>query len=584
MIPPLSSYERDLLQQLGAWARQAQDRPDAKLTAFRAWLDPIIKPGDWSDERVIVFTEYRDTQRWLHERLIGGGIPAERIAQLYGGQDQAEREHIKSVFQESPRLDPVRILLATDAASEGINLQAYCHRLLHWEIPWNPNRLEQRNGRIDRHGQHAAEVDVFHFVPAGWENTTTPAGSALEDELHFLYVAAKKVDQIREDLGSAGEVIAAQIEQKMLGKRADWQSADVEIARRTSNAELKINRELVRDLEKLTGTLAESRSDLNLSPQTVERVVRTALRLVHHKDLIEAAAPPGFRAPCFRLPDLPGAWGDARNDGLYNPVTGEERPVNFDHDAATDRTDVVLLHLGHRLVQMCLRLLRAELWSGATAVGQQRRLSRVTARVVPGDVVRTPAVIGHIRVVVTGGEGTRLHEEIVVAGGTIEAGRLVRATEEDLKSWLGAASEDLPSEHVLGRFTELWPALGQPLSGILANRAGARRRSLAALIESRCTEEVEAMNTILDELERSIRGALDDTSFWEQASLFEIDAERDQLRKDHEALAQRLESIPEMREQETAALRRRYADPRARWFPAAITFLVPASIANTGGE
>ena len=96
--------------------------------------------------------------------------------------------------------------------------------------------------------------------------STTGRASALEDELYFLYVAAKKVDQIREDLGSAGEVIAAQIEQKMLGKRADWQSADVEIARRASNAELKINRELARDLEKLTGTLAESRGDLNLSP------------------------------------------------------------------------------------------------------------------------------------------------------------------------------------------------------------------------------------------------------------------------------------------------------------------------------
>ena len=174
---PLSPHERDLLQRLGAWARHAQDRPDAKLTAFRAWLDPIVKPGNWSDERVIVFTEYRDTQRWLHERLIGGGIPAERIAQLYGGQDQDEREHIKSVFQESPRLDPVRILLATDAASEGINLQAHCHRLLHWEIPWNPNRLEQRNGRIDRHGQHAPEVDVFHFVPAGWQSASSPGAS-----------------------------------------------------------------------------------------------------------------------------------------------------------------------------------------------------------------------------------------------------------------------------------------------------------------------------------------------------------------------------------------------------------------------
>ena len=75
------------------------------------------------------------------------------------------------------------------------------------------------------------------------------------------------------------------------------------------------------------------------------------------------------------------------------------------------------------------------------------------------------------------------------------------------------------------------------------------------------------MNTILDELERSIRDALDDTPFWQQASLFEIEAERDQLRKDHDALAQRLESIPEMREQETAALRRRYADPAGTLVP-----------------
>ena len=153
------------------------------------------------------------------------------------------------MFQESPQLGPVRILLATDAASEGINLQAHCHRLLHWEIPWNPNRLEQRNGRIDRHGQHAPEVEVFHFVPAGWETagapgTSQPAAprtgrqpSALADELYFLYVAAKKVEQIREDLGSAGEVIAAQIEQKMLGRRADWQTADVEIASRAGKAE-----------------------------------------------------------------------------------------------------------------------------------------------------------------------------------------------------------------------------------------------------------------------------------------------------------------------------------------------------------
>ena len=50
--------------------------------------------------------------------------------------------------------------MATDAASEGIDLQNYCSRLIHYEIPWNPNRLEQRNGRIDRHGQAS---DVYRF-------------------------------------------------------------------------------------------------------------------------------------------------------------------------------------------------------------------------------------------------------------------------------------------------------------------------------------------------------------------------------------------------------------------------------------
>ncbi len=310
-------------------------------------------------ERVIVFTEYRDTQRWLHERLIGAGYAPGSIAQLYGGQDEDEREHIKAVFQDDLDLDPLRILLATDAASEGINLQNHCHRLLHWEIPWNPNRLEQRNGRIDRHGQPAPEVNVYHFVPQGWERSDTAQDpdDALADELHFLYIAAKKTENIREDLGSAGDVIAAQVEQKMLGRRTDWQTADVEIERRTklSRAELRIARDLARDLQRLTETLADSRSDLNLTPQAVEHVVRTALKLAFNKDLTSAPGPDGFPAPCFRVPELPGTWAQARNEGLYHPVTGKERPVTFDGDAAAEHTDVVLLHLGHHLVQMCLQ-------------------------------------------------------------------------------------------------------------------------------------------------------------------------------------------------------------------------------------
>jgi len=571
--PPLTAEERGLLEELNTRAREGQDRPDAKFKAFIHWLKPLV---DEKDERVIVFTEYRDTQRWLFERLIQH-YPKEKIALLYGGQDRDEREHVKNVFQESPDLPggEVRILLATDAASEGINLQKHCHTLLHWEIPWNPNRLEQRNGRIDRHGQPAGQVDVLHFVPKGWEQAEE---GSLEDELHFLQFAAAKVEQIREDLGSAGEVIEAQVQQKMTGKRADWTSADVEITRRSSTARLKVERVMAADLERLTATLNGSRTRMNLFPETLERVVRTGLRLAHNKDLLDAAPPPGFTGRCFRLPELTGAWAQARNDGLRHPVTGAERPITFDEVAARGRTDVVLVHLGHRLVQMYLRLLRAELWAGAT--GRRAKLSRVTARVVPGDVLREPAVVAHGRVVITGREGTRLHEEIIVAGGQIEGGAFVRAREEQVEEWLAAASEEPVPEPVRERLAALWDGLADPLGRALKTRAGQRSRSLEKLLATRCEEEVRAMEEVLAELERSIRSLLDDEGHWEQTSLFDTDDERTQLNTDREALRERLKSIPDQKNTETAALRRRYAEPRDRWFPATVTFLVPDSIAR----
>ncbi|MGC4761249.1 DISARM system SNF2-like helicase DrmD [Micromonospora sp. DT46] len=577
---PLSAEERVLLGELRTWARSAQDRPDAKLAALHRWLDPIVRPdGEWQPERVIIFTEYRDTQRWLHERLLSAGYPPERIALLYGGQDPDEREHVKNVFTEHPDLDDVRVLLATDAASEGINLQRHCHRLLHWEIPWNPNRLEQRNGRIDRHGQRAARVEVLHFVPAGWQHVDYTTGS-LEDELAFLRLAVEKVEAIRTDLGSAGEVIAAQVEQKMTGKRTDWQVTDVEIDRRASRARLRVERDLARDLHRLTETLKGSRAELNLTPATVERVVRTGLRLAHRRDLIDAATPADASGPWFRLPELPGAWASARNDGLLHPVTGRERPITFDPDAATGRTDVVLLHLGHQLVQMCLRLLRAELWAQARgeAGSAGAKLSRVTARVVPGDLLRTPALVAHGRVVVTGAEGTRLHEEIVTAGGPIEGGKLTRARQEELEALLAAATDQVPAEQVRQSLTELWPALAGPLGRALGTRADQRARSLHGLLARRCEEEVTAIGAVLTELETSIRSKLADEPHWEQPTLFTV--EREQLHADRDALHARLRDIPAQRERESDALRRRYADPTARWFPAAVTFLVPASLAR----
>ena len=114
---------------------------------------------------LIVFTEYKTTLDYLSRRL-QECYAENRILTLFGaggpeGMDESDRENVKAAFND-PAAD-VRILVATDAASEGLNLQRTARYLLHFDCPWNPSRLEQRNGRLDRYGQ-ARDVTIHHFV------------------------------------------------------------------------------------------------------------------------------------------------------------------------------------------------------------------------------------------------------------------------------------------------------------------------------------------------------------------------------------------------------------------------------------
>ena len=151
--------------------------------------------GFRTDERLIVFTEYKTTLDYLARRL-RERYAGERILTLFGaggsgGMDETGRENVKAAFNDPA--SPVRILVATDAASEGLNLHRTARYLLHYDCPWNPSKLEQRNGRLDRYGQ-ARDVAVHHFV------------SNADPDLRFLDHVIRKADEIREDLGSVNEV------------------------------------------------------------------------------------------------------------------------------------------------------------------------------------------------------------------------------------------------------------------------------------------------------------------------------------------------------------------------------------------
>jgi SNF2 family DNA or RNA helicase len=133
-------------------------------------------------EKLVIFTEHKDTLLYLEERLTKNG--GYKVATIHGGKNVDDRRKAQLDFIKPD----TQILIATDAAGEGINLQ-FCRLLINWDIPWNPNRLEQRMGRIHRYGQKQ-NVLVFNMVASN-----TKEGQVLSRLL-------EKLDVIREGIGS----------------------------------------------------------------------------------------------------------------------------------------------------------------------------------------------------------------------------------------------------------------------------------------------------------------------------------------------------------------------------------------------
>jgi hypothetical protein len=146
-------------------AEPAAMRPDARIRWLVQWIEQnMLNGGMWNERRLILFTEYEDTRRWLERRLrevLGDTDRAEERIDVFTGATGAERhDTVKRAFNANPATEPLRILICTDAAREGINLQTYCADLVHIDLPWNPSRLEQRNGRIDRKLQPVRALDL----------------------------------------------------------------------------------------------------------------------------------------------------------------------------------------------------------------------------------------------------------------------------------------------------------------------------------------------------------------------------------------------------------------------------------------
>jgi superfamily II DNA or RNA helicase/DNA-binding XRE family transcriptional regulator len=179
--------EREKVQELIALAEAVHNSGrESKFERMAA----LLSTPQYRNEKIIIYTEYRDTLDFLTRRLEGMGY-AGQVAYIHGGLGFGERDAQVERFRapHDAEGEGARFFVGTDAAAEGINLQ-FCGILFNYDVPWNPARLEQRMGRIHRYGQKRDSVVIVNLV----------AGKTREGKV--IKTLLDKLEQIRNQLGS----------------------------------------------------------------------------------------------------------------------------------------------------------------------------------------------------------------------------------------------------------------------------------------------------------------------------------------------------------------------------------------------
>jgi superfamily II DNA or RNA helicase len=423
--------ERELLDCMTEIAEHARGLPDARVRHLHAWLREKCCPdGKWrrpsEDDltavgRVLIFTEFSDTKRYLEEQLrtllARTDRADERIATFHGGMDEEAREEIKRAF--NARLDehPLRVLIATDAAREGVNLQNHCADLFHFDVPWNPSRMEQRNGRIDRKLQRAPEVRCHYFV------------FAQRPEDRVLAALVKKTKNIQDELGSLAQVLELRLGHALEGgirrREADSLTLAIETEAVDQERAATVDEELdqstrarrqalILQIDGLRNLMRDAKEALRLDETAFRAALSASLELLGAQPLQPV---PGVEGTWTLPVDDPRlvkdpTWAETL-DTLRVPRKRDEkpwewrrsspiRPVVFRDTGSLDE-HVVHLHLEHRLVQ---RLLGRFLAQGFVHDDLAR-----AATVVSDDPIPRVALLG--RVSLYGDRAARLHDEIL---------------------------------------------------------------------------------------------------------------------------------------------------------------------------
>lgn len=476
---------------------------------------------DWlADERLVVFTEYKTTLDYVERRLRDEfGDDGTRVRVLFGGLDARDREEIKRAFNDPA--DPVRVLVATDAASEGLNLQETARLLLHYDVPWNPSRLEQRNGRLDRHGQ-ARDVTVYHFT------------SEDEADLNFLGYVVGKVDHIRDDLGSVGEVFDAAFQRRFVDLEdaaSVARSLDEAVEQRRRRAEVPRLEAPAEGAEELA-RLAALCQAVDLSPETLRATLEVALGLGVGLPRLEG---PDGRGRFRVSSPIPPAWVDAVDETLrLRSRTGERGPLRsvvFDPSlfvrTETGRPvfrpekDTVLLHLGHPLFKQALATFaRTRFTGGAGPLAPSRWTARPGAVPAGADAL----VLLTVEELAVNDLREPFHHWVRTIRIPVEGGRLGEPL-----PWIPAAEDTCagrPDDALVDRARAIWDDVAGEVPALLD------RVSAALTDEIRETLEVEGQAAVTTERERFRSRVGEVREAIKRTTIKRIERERDRLVED----------------------------------------------------
>lgn len=171
---------------------------DTKYKKLRDTLLELGWTGKKENDRYVIFAERIDTLNYLKEKLQADfKIADEAIAFFHGGLPDTEQQAIVEDFGKGD--SSVRLLLCSDAGSQGVNLHFYCNRMFNYDIPWSLIVLEQRNGRIDRYGQN--KTPYIHYIIAESDI------EGLKTDLHIVKRLTEKEEVVYKTLGDAGSVM-----------------------------------------------------------------------------------------------------------------------------------------------------------------------------------------------------------------------------------------------------------------------------------------------------------------------------------------------------------------------------------------